>query len=414
MDLSEKGSISWIRGITLAVVVLSLLVGPSLKTKKIDEKKLLKGLAGEGVEFSEKRGHPPHYSSNTDIVAFNSYDIVPSIRGYAGPIKTLIAIDSKGIIRGVRIIEHRETKNYVHYMLTQSYLRQFIGKSVTDPLKVDVDIDGISRATVSVRALAKTIRLSSRRVAQELFGIETAQKEQTYRVEIKPLVYLLLFCLAMAIYFKTRKGKGLLRYRRGFLFLTLLLSGIYISTPFSVLHVINILLGNYSTSLMWIVIVGSTFAGLFIAGRVYCGWLCPFGAILELLDAVKVKKWRINRKTDSRLRLSKYLLLVILLPVVLVSRRSDYATFEPYLTLFSLHGNPLMWTIVVFMILINLKVGRFWCRYLCPVAAILGMLCKKTRGYPSAPSCPMGNPSSPHISECIRCNICYKDEDSKS
>ncbi len=407
MDVSEKKTINRIRVLTLLVALLSLIAGLSVRSEKLDEKKLLKGLAGEEVVFSEKKGQPPHYSSNTDIVAFNSYDIVPSIRGYAGPIKTLIAIDSKGIIRGVKIIQHRETENYVHYMLTPSYLKQFIGKSVTDPLKVDIDIDGISRATVSVKALAKTIRLSSRRVARELFGIRTVQKERASFFEIKPVTYLFLFFIAMGIYFITLRKKQLLHYRRVFLFITFLLSGVYISTPFSVLHVLNLMLGNYSTSLMWIVIVATTIIGLIIAGRIYCGWLCPFGALLELLDGIKIRKWKLSEKIDNRLRLTKYMLLIILVPVVLLSRRADYATFEPYLTIFSMHGNILMWALLILTVVINLKVRRFWCRYLCPVAAMLGMFSRRAGGYHSTPLCPMGNPPEPHISECIRCNICY-------
>ncbi len=414
MDVSDKKSLNRIRTTILLVTILSLIAAVFVKKERIDERKLLNGLSGEGVRFLEKQGHPPHYPSNTDVVAFNSYDIVPSVRGYGGPIKTLIAIDSKGIIRGIRIVEHRETKNYVHYMLTPEYLRQFVGKSVKDPLEVDRDIDGISRATISVRALTKTVRLSSRRVARELFGIKTSPTERASLFELKPLAYLVLFLLALSMYYLTRKKKELLRYRKGFLVLSLLVVGVYISTPFSVLHPLNLLCGNYSTSLMWIVVVGSTLLALILAGRLYCGWLCPFGAMLELLDNLRVKKWKVDPKADSRLRLIKYLLLILLIPLVVVSKKPDYATFEPYLTLFSLHGNLLMWALVLLMVVLNLRVRRFWCRYLCPVAALLGILSRHEDGYPSAPSCPMGNPGKPHISECIRCNICYGSRSSDS
>ncbi|RMG74183.1 MAG: 4Fe-4S binding protein [Nitrospirae bacterium] len=403
-----------IRVAFIVSIVGSLLAASFIKGAGVDERAFLKGLAGDEVVFKEKLRNPPHYPSNTDVIAFNSYDILPSVRGYAGPIRTLIAIDSKGIIRGVRIIQHRETENYVHYMLTPAYLNQYVGKRVTDPLRVDVDIDGISRATVSVRALAKTVRLSSRAMAERLFGIKALSEPNGGSLDLKAIVYILFFGLSLVAYHYTRKRKTLLRYRRWFLFTDLLIVGIYGSAFFSILHVMNALTGNYSTSLFWMAVVGGTLLSVVLAGRLYCGWLCPFGALLELMDRIGGKGWLISERQEKRLRLIKYWLVIPLFPLVIITGRSDYANFEPYVTLFSLHGTPLMWSVLVLMVVLNLRVKRFWCRYLCPVAALLGMLSKRTEGYPSAPSCPMGNPPSPHISECIRCNICYGSRTSES
>ena len=66
-----------------------------------------------------------------------------------------------------------------------------------------------------------------------------------------------------------------------------------------------------------------------------------------------------------------------------------------------------MWLLVAVSLVANLRVKRFWCRFLCPVAALTGAASRSDKGYVSAPDCPMGNKPGPLISECIRCNRCY-------
>jgi len=66
------------------------------------------------------------------------------------------------------------------------------------------------------------------------------------------------------------------------------------------------------------------------------------------------------------------------------------------------------WVLVILSLAANLRIERFWCRYLCPVAALTGLFCRKAPGYVSRYDCPMGNKPDPEIAECIRCNRCYQ------
>ncbi|MBI4709550.1 MAG: FMN-binding protein [Nitrospirae bacterium] len=152
-----KSDMKTIKIILLLTAIISLISGYILHPEKIiDERKYLKELAPD-VTFAEKGGAPSHYFSDQGVVAFNTYDITPSVRGYAGPIKTLIALNKEGKITGIKIIAHSETKNYVHYMESPQYLNRFIGKSISDSFEIDKDIDGISRAT----CYSDTLRQSS-------------------------------------------------------------------------------------------------------------------------------------------------------------------------------------------------------------------------------------------------------------
>jgi polyferredoxin len=47
----------------------------------------------------------------------------------------------------------------------------------------------------------------------------------------------------------------------------------------------------------------------------------------------------------------------------------EFGNYEMYVTIFSLHGTYLMWVLVEVSLVANLRVRRFWCRFLCPGAA---------------------------------------------
>jgi len=392
--------------IIVLITLVSLGIGEFLIThKEIDESIYLNEIA-PGIEFSEKRGFPPHYESTQGIVAFNSYDVVPSIRGYAGPIKVLIAINREGIITGLRILEHRETQNYVHYMLSPDYLSQFLGKSISDPFEVGRDIDAISRATVSVKALAQTIRDSSREIARSVYGMNVSMAGGLVHEERGWMIYVIFFAVTMVSYFILRQQKRFHRIRDVTMIAGIVIMGIYLTTPFSIIHVYNLLLRRFSSSILWYVLIISILGSMLIAGRFYCGWMCPFGAIAEFTGRIPSRKWDISPGLDAKWRRLKYLILCVLIPLVLITGRIEYGNFETYVTLFSLHGNVLMWVLVALMIIINLRVRRFWCRYLCPVGALSGLLARSDRRYVSRKDCPMDNPLHPPTSECIRCNRC--------
>lgn len=396
-----------VRLIVLLITIASLITGFFVFPEtKVDERPYLREIAGD-IKFGEKKGDPPHYASDSGIIAFNTYDIVPSISGYAGPIKLLLALNKEGEIAGIKILEHRETRNYVHYMVTREYLRQFLGKSVHDPIEIDRDIDAISRATESVEALTKTVRESSRKVAYQVYSLKIKGAEREKRFGVGWILYIVLFGASLLFYFVTRKSKGLLKARDISLILCIIITGVYLATPFSILHIFNLILLRLSSSVLLYVIVGSTILSIVLAGRFYCGWLCPFGAVAEFIGRISSDKWEISAGADDRWRRVKYVLLCLIVMVVFVSRQSAYGNYETYVTLFSFHGSVLAWSLVALMLIVNLRVERFWCRYLCPVAALTGLLSRKDSGYVSRKDCPMSNKHNPHISECIRCNRCY-------
>jgi hypothetical protein len=400
-----------IRGGIALVIALSLAVSLSLsgEEQRVDESPYLAEVY-PATMFGEKGGSPPHYLGADGTLAYNSFDVKPGIRGYAGPIKLLLALSHDGVVQGIRILEHQETPNYVRGMERQEFLSQFLGKKVSEPFEVGRDIDGVSRATVSVEALAGTVRLSSRTIANEELGLDVPVAGRQGRGGITWAVLLTYMAFALGAYAYTRQDMPLVRKKRlrdVVLVLSILVMGLWLSSPISVIHFLHVILLRVSAAPSWLVLVVGGSATVVIAGRFYCGWLCPFGALSEFAGRVTGRKWEISTETDSQWRKLKYALLAAVIMAVLVSGNTSYGNFEPYVTIFSFYGNAFAWGVAVLSLLAALRVRRFWCRYLCPVGAITGLCSRQDTAYISLESCPMGNPRMPDISECVRCNYCY-------
>ena len=139
----------------------------------------LKRLFPAATAFSPKEGDPPHFKAFTTDpksglktllgLAFWTTELEPLERGYDGPIKILVGMDTKGLLTGVIVTEHHEP--YGNFSVdTPEFAAQFKGKNIRDAFKVGADIDAVSRATISVTSASRAVRNSSRRVARQLLA----------------------------------------------------------------------------------------------------------------------------------------------------------------------------------------------------------------------------------------------------
>ncbi len=140
--------------------------------------------------------------------------------------------------------------------------------------------------------------------------------------------------------------------------------GLYMMEPFLFLSFIFILL----TILLW--------------GRgVFCGWLCPYGAMLELLNKISHKMFPKGRlelpeRVNNKLIYLKYIIFFLILGASFYSfMLSEYMTeVEPFRT-FVLKLNREWYFVLYFMILTvgSMTIYRAFCRYLCPLGAALAI-----------------------------------------
>jgi polyferredoxin len=119
---------------------------------------------------------------------------------------------------------------------------------------------------------------------------------------------------------------------------------------------------------------------LLLWGRgVYCGWLCPFGALQELINQgaqkLKLKQHEFSDVVHERLLGVKVLVLVALFGLSLQSMGEAvrYAEIEPFKTAITLRFDR-AWPFVLYaggLLLVSAFNRKFFCKYLCPLGAAL-------------------------------------------
>ena len=155
--------------ILFALIAVAVLAAQAPMDPKLQNN--LKRLFPAATSFSPNGGDPPHFkafSGQTLLgLAFWTTELQPLERAYDGPIKILVGMDTKGILTGVVVVEHHEP--YGSFSVdTAGFAAQFRGKSIRDAFKVGVDVDAVSRATISITSSSRAIRNSARLAARQL------------------------------------------------------------------------------------------------------------------------------------------------------------------------------------------------------------------------------------------------------
>lgn len=131
------------------------------------------------------------------------------------------------------------------------------------------------------------------------------------------------------------------------------------------------------------------FAGLvsFVFRKSFCGWFCPVGTLSEWIWRLGARIFGKNRVAplwlDVPLRSLKYLLLGFFIWIIFSMDSTAISEFleGPYykvsdvkMLFFFTRMTGLTLAVLLSLTLASLVVKNFWCRYLCPYGALMGIL----------------------------------------
>lgn len=242
----------------------------------------------------------------------------------------------------------------------------------------------------------------------------------------------------------TRSERFVYWFRIGFLTFTLFGIGWYANAQLSVVNVLTFF-AAVTTDFSWsaflmdplvFILWFSVAASLLFWGRgVFCGWLCPFGALQELTNKVarffKVPQITVPWGVHERLWPVKYMVFLGLFGLSLYSLElaEQFAEVEPFKTAIILKFDR-SWPYLLFVGVLlgaGLFIERFYCRYLCPLGAALAIPGRvrmfdwlkryKECGDPCqrcAKDCfvqaihPEGNINPNECLQCLHCQVLYQ------
>ena len=267
--------------------------------------------------------------------------------------------------------------------------------------------------------------------------------ESKFRILILSIA-LLILSLITIFQEKISKYRKIFRYIRiSYLSFTLIWIGWYTGAQLSIFNILSLVripitgadLNYFLIDPLIFIILAFTIISTLILGRgLFCGWLCPFGALQELIGWIAknlgIKKKEIPEKYYSKLWTIKYFILVSIIGISFISMEtaSTIAEVEPFKTAIMRHFNRGLPYVSYAVILLSLSVfmERGFCRFICPLGGSLAVIGKlritdhlKRRKECGSPcnicsnSCPVKaipsqgiNKGKMIMSECFRCLDC--------
>jgi polyferredoxin len=213
-------------------------------------------------------------------------------------------------------------------------------------------------------------------------------------------------------------------------YVTLAVSVIYLgffkSQLLSIVNVFGLMSANlpvFRYNLAWYLFAGFTVITTILWGRIYCGRVCAFGAMTQLLDRIVPSRlrWNVPRAIERRAAYIKYGILASVVAYFLVTHDSSvYRYVEPF-WMFGGQASTPMWIGVGVLLTASIVVRNLYCRFLCPLGAALGLLSSLTvfriKRWPECNTCRIcqkacewGAIDGPKIikAECVRCDDCER------
>ncbi len=286
--------------------------------------------------------------------------------------------------------------------------------------------------SVSVRVGAPVVHAQPQEPKDDPWGFEE-EKEETWQDVLRPQAADLVLTTAFLAFAMVSFFRKSVPLKYVALAMSVVYMGFYKSNLISVVNIFGVMDWNLPIvkhNLVFYVFAIFTVASTMLWGRVYCGRICAYGAFTQVMDATLPKKLRIEPPAwlEQRAAWIKYGLLgAVILYYLVTHNLMVYRFVEPFWMFTRTSSGSsgaqtiLLWSMLGMLLLATVVVRNLYCRFLCPVGALLGILSNltvfKIKRWSECKTCKIcektcewGAIQGPKIvkSECVRCDDCER------
>jgi len=331
----------------------------------------------------------------------------------------IIFTEPNGTLLDYTLTRSRETPRYLQWI--RPWMASLKGQILFGDAPL-AGIQAVSGATMSSRAILRLLRESGQTFAAAVLhqgrSAESAATPWFRRVDPCVVYWGIGLVLALGAILHGRLWSRIM-----VLVYTAAAGGIWLNYQYSTDHVTRLLGGDGLFAASWsglCLLLGVPLV-IILLGNLFCGYLCPFGALQELFSFMVPRRWKLSLSytTVTHMRFIKYVVLFVLVIAFFLSRNKEFLETDPLTSVFNrqfwseglLNSSALI--IAVIALIAGLFVTRFWCRFLCPTGAFLSLLnltgwVKRLLPAKKFGRCEFGLGGRDHL-DCIYCDRCRYD-----
>ena len=299
--------------------------------------------------------------------------------GYGGTMLVGAVVDAQGRLLEPVVIRHNETPAWL-VMVTGRFNR-YVGIPVDGMITPGHDLDTITGATLTHRAVSDAVRETAHSIAITEFGLNPPQAAaMQWQFGHQEIIILVLFIIGIVI----AQHKALIKFRFPFLLLTTVILGFRLNRALSISQVSSLFLGFFPplrTSIIFYIVLAGVFLPIIFLGKnIYCTYVCPFCGLQEVLNKVSGKDIPLG-KTRKWFSMLRNALLFITLMGVIITANVNIFFYEPFGIVFGRNTRVdfYLWVILFFSLGISFIFRKFWCVALCPTGAFIDLV-RRLRG----------------------------------
>ncbi|MDV2990135.1 MAG: 4Fe-4S binding protein [Dehalogenimonas sp.] len=173
---------------------------------------------------------------------------------------------------------------------------------------------------------------------------------------------------------------ALLMRKRRWRFISLAFSMVYLGfflglCPCTIGALQNVVLhlGDAKEYLAHFIILAIPVVSTLFLGRIFCGWICPMGAVQQFLYRRDLS-YKLPEGLGAKLRHLRFVVLAGIIVAALYTGTTAFAEIDPFKSLFNAQIAPVPTTLLVVLIAASIFIFTPWCRFLCPMGAVLSVI----------------------------------------